>query len=139
MEPFREAWSATARRTGAIALAIGAGVGIYQRQLAAALLATVVALWFTLGGHLVEVLLRNHLLPRLGGGRAVQIAARLAGWFAGGTLLYAAALATRAMISSHPMPSRPWWTGGVAFIGLELVVHLLMHARGIANVYDGRG
>jgi hypothetical protein len=29
--------------------------------------------------------------------------------------------------------------GGVAFIGIELVVHLVMHWRGLPSVYNGRG
>jgi hypothetical protein len=139
MERFRESWRATAWRSGAIALAIGVGVGFYRRQLAAVPLATLTALWFTLGGHVVEVLLRNRLLPRLGESRAPRIAARLAGWFAGGSLLYAAALATRAVISGEALAPPAWWIGGLAFIGLELLVHLVMHTRGMANFYDGRG
>jgi hypothetical protein len=138
-EPFTEPWRATALRTGAIALAIGVGVGLYKRQLAAVPLATLLALWFTLGGHFVEVLLRNQLRHRIGGQAPVRRAARLVYWFAGGSALYAGALATRAILTGHEAVPWPWWTGGVVFVGLELLIHLLLHARGKASLYDGRG
>ena len=31
-----------------------------------------------------------------------------------------------------------WWVGGVAFIGIELIVHLILLARGKPNAFDGR-
>ena len=43
-EPCTEPWRATALRTGAIALAIGVGMGLYQRRPAAVPLATLFAL-----------------------------------------------------------------------------------------------
>jgi hypothetical protein len=32
-----------------------------------------------------------------------------------------------------------WWVGGVAFIGIELVVHLALQVRGRPSFYNGRG
>ena len=138
-EPSTEPWRATVRRTGAIALAIGAGVGLYERQLAAVPRAALLALWFTLGGHVVEVLFRHHLRQRIAGSAPVQAVARLGFWFAGGSALYAGALATRAILTGRAAGEWPWWTGGVFFVGLELLIHLLLHARRIPNFYDGRG
>jgi hypothetical protein len=31
-----------------------------------------------------------------------------------------------------------WWFGGIAFIVVELVVHLVMRLRGLPSFYDGR-
>ena len=31
------------------------------------------------------------------------------------------------------------WIGGFVFIGIELVAHLVLHARGRPSVYTGRG
>jgi hypothetical protein len=138
-EPFTEPWRATALRTGAIALAIGVGVGLYKQQLAAAFLATLLALWFTLGGHFVEILFRNQLRHRIGGQAPVQAVARLVYWFAGGSALYAGALATRAILTGQGAVSWPWWTGGVVFVGLELLIHLLLNAHRKPSLYDGRG
>jgi hypothetical protein len=138
-EPYIEPWRATALRTGTIALAIGLGVGLYQRRLAAVPLTTLIALWFSLGGHFVELLMRNHLRVRIGGPAFVQAVARLLYWFAGGSVLYAGALATRAILTGWPPVAWPWWTGGIAFIALELLVHLFLHARGLPSFYDGRG
>lgn len=61
--PFSEPWRTTVLRTGSIALGIGLGVGLYQRHLAVVPVVTLLALWFTLGGHYVELLFRNRLGP----------------------------------------------------------------------------
>jgi hypothetical protein len=137
--PFTEPWRITALRTGTIALAIGLGVGLYTRQFAMVFLASVLALWFTLGGHVLEVVFRNQIRPRIGGSATVLAVTRLVYWFGGGSALYAGALATRVILTSHGAVSWPWWTGGVAFVGLELVVHLLLHARRQPSFYNGRG
>lgn len=139
VQPFTEPWRDTAFRTGSIALAIGVAVGLYQRRLAAVPITTLVALWFTLGGHFVELLLRNGLRHRLGGQALVQAAARLLGWFVGGSMLYAGALATRAILTGRGPVPWPWWTGGLFFIAVELLVHLFLYARGLPSFYDGRG
>lgn len=138
-KPFAERWRTTALRTGTIALAIGLGVGFYTRQLSMVLLASVLALWFTLGGHVLEVLFRNRLRPRIGDQAPVLAVTRLVYWFAGGSVLYAGALATRALLTGRSAVPWPWWTGGVAFMGLELVVHLVLHARGQPSFYNGLG
>jgi hypothetical protein len=122
-----------------LALAIGVGVGLYQRQFAIVPLVTLFALWFTLGGHFLELLLRNQLRQRIGGQAAVQALARITCWFAGGSLLYAGALATRALVTGRAAVPWPWWMAGIAFVAVELLVHLLLRARGQPSFYDGRG
>ena len=138
MPRFAEPWRATALRTGGIALAIGSGVGLYERQIAVIPLATLLALWFTFGGHLVEVVYRNRLGPGIGppGLRAL---ARLIYWAVAGSALYAGALGTRSILTARGPVPWPWWTGGVAFVAVELLIHLLMRARGQPCFYDGRG
>ena len=138
-EPFSEPWRSTALRTGSLALAIGIAVGLYQRRLAAVPLTALLALWFTLGGHFAEVLLRNRLRARIGGQVLMQAVARLIYWFGAGSVLYAGALATRAVLTGRGAAPWPWWAGGVLFVGLELLVHLLLLARGQPSFYDGRG
>lgn len=138
-KPFAEAWRTTALRNGTITVAIGLGVGLYTRQIAAGLLASVLALWFTLGGHFLEVLFRNRLGPRIGGNATVQAATRLVYWFGGGSVLYGGALATRAILTSRSGVPWPWWTGGAIFTALELAVHLLLYARRQPSFYNGRG
>jgi hypothetical protein len=138
-EPFVEPWRTTVRRAGLLALAIGVGVGLYARQLATVPLVTLIALWFTLGGHFLEVLLRNQLRQRISGQAAVQALVRIACWFAGGSVLYEGALATRAILTGRGAVPWPWWMGGIAFVGIELLVHLLLYVRGQPSFYDGRG
>ena len=55
VQPFTEPWRTTALRTGSLALAVGVGVGLLKRQLAVVPLVALLALWFTLGGHFLEV------------------------------------------------------------------------------------
>jgi hypothetical protein len=138
-EPFVESWRTTARRTGLLALAVGVGVGFYQRQLAVVPSATLLALWFTLGGHFLEVLLRNQLRQRINGQAAIQALARVACWFAGGAVLYEGALWTWAILTGRSAALWPWWKAGIAFVGIELVVHLVLRLRGQPSFYDGRG
>jgi hypothetical protein len=137
--PFAEPWRSTALRNGTIALAIGLGVGLYTRRIAVALLASVLALWFTLGGHVLEVLFRNRLGPRIGGSAPAQAVTRLVYWFLGGSALYAGVLATRAILTGRSVVPWSWWAGGLAFVGLELVVHLLLLARRQPSFFNGRG
>lgn len=137
--PLTEPWRTTALRTGSLALAIGIVAGLVERRLAAVPQWTLVALWFTLGGHVVEVVFLNYLRQRIPGHAVVQRVARLIHWFVGGLALYAGALATRALVSGRGDVPWPWWTGGALFIALELVVHLLMRVRGLPSFYDGRG
>ena len=138
-EPCREPWRTTAIRTGSIALAIGAAVGIYQRRIGAAASTTLVALWFTLGGHFAEVLFRNHLRYRIGGQVVVQVLARLLYWFIAGSVLSLGAIASLALVIGRSSSPWPWWAGGAFFIALELAVHLVLRRRGLPSFYDGRG
>ena len=138
-ERFSEPLRATALRTGSLALAIGLGVGLYLRRPAAVPVATLVALWFTLGGHLAEVVFRNGVAHRLGPGANAYLLTRLVYWFAAGCALYAGALATLAALTGLRAVSWPWWIGGVGFLVAEALIHVLLQLRGAASVYNGRG
>jgi hypothetical protein len=135
---FTEPWSVTALPTGLVALAIGIGAGVIRRQISVVPSVTLTALWFTLGGHLVDLAFRNYL-GRLAGGGAVRALSRLAWWFAGGCVLYQGALETKSLIWGRDSAGWPWWYAGVGFVGAELVVHLLMRSRQLPSFYDGRG
>ena len=137
--PFTEPLRTTVLRTGSLALAIGLGAGLFQRRFAAVPLFTLLALWFTLGGHYVELLFRNGLGPRLVGSTERRALVRLPYWFVGGSVLYALALATRRILTGQGLVPWPWWTGGALFVAVELVIHLLLRARQQPSFYDGRG
>ncbi|HYK11926.1 MAG TPA: hypothetical protein VEV39_14105 [Gemmatimonadales bacterium] len=134
MERFSEPLWRTLRRTVGLALAIGVVVGVVQHRLFLVPIATVVALWFTLGGHFVDLLCRNEMDPKMSNSRW-RIWARLAAWFAGGTALYAGAIGTRSLITGHGSPEWPWWIGGAFFIVAELFAHLWLLIRGQPSVY----
>src|SRR5262245_5523507 len=135
---FTEPWSVTALRTGFIALAIGVGAAVLRRQPSVVPLATLTALWFTLGGHFVDLAFRNHL-GRLAGGGTARVLSRLAWWFAGGCVLYQGALETQSLVWGRDSAGWPWWVAGVGFVGAELIVHLLLRLRKLPSFYDGRG
>jgi effector-binding domain-containing protein len=137
---FEEPIGTTLLRTFFIALIAGAvsawlwGRGRYWP------LATLLMLWFALGGHWVEVFFLNVLRPRLPVGRAVQVGVRVGVWFIGGVVLGMGMKWTAVMMGAGWAARwMTWWMGGLGFIGVELVVHLVMWMRALRNFYEGTG
>jgi hypothetical protein len=140
-QPYRESLPATVARNGAIAVVLG---GVFATATGGGLArwpgATLLALWPTFEGHALELFFLNWLRPRLPAGRGVQAMARVAVWFVGGVVLLFAMRATSMAIGRAPPMRWPaWWVGGLAFIGIELVAHLVLQLRGRPNFYNGRG
>jgi len=136
--PYQEPLLITLVRTGLIALAIG--LGITGRNLAQLPAATSLALWPSLGGHYVEIGFLNVLRPRLPSTRFGQIAGRIATWFIGGMILaLGMKLTATALPGLRPLHWLRWWMAGLAFIGIELVVHLVLQLSGRPSFYNGRG
>ena len=134
MERFSEPLSRTLRRTVGLALAIGVIVGLVQHRLWLVPITALLALWFTLGGHFVDLLCWNELDPRIPNPR-LRPWARLVAWFIGGTGLYFGAIATRWLLTGRGGPALPWWIGGAFFIVAELFAHLWLFMRGQPSVY----
>lgn len=90
------------------------------------------AFCFTFLGHYVDALLLRIPGIDVGLGRIVWVL----GWFAGGLWCYVVArwLWTLYGRDLHDLPGLLW--GGVVFVGLELVAHAAMKARGRRNFYD---
>ena len=145
LQPYREPLRVTLVRTGTIALVVGALVARIWRPGGAARwpMGTLLALWPALGGHFVEIWFLNWLRPRLSGARGVQIAARVGAWFVGGIVLVLGMGLTAMALGPRPGQWSAWgrtcWLGGLAFIGVELVAHLVLQMRGRPSFYDGRG
>jgi hypothetical protein len=100
----------------------------------------VLLLWFSLGGHWVEVGFLNFVRLRISEGRGAQVGVRILAWFLGGSVL-ALGMGLTAMglgVRSGTW-GFVWWVGGIAFVGIELVAHLVLHLRGRPSFYDGRG
>jgi hypothetical protein len=141
-QPYHEPLRTTLLRNLTIALIVGAVLSARWGGLSRWPIATLLALWPTLGGHYVELFFLNVLRPRLPAARPVQVAGRLAVWFVGGTLLFLGMALTAALIGFRP--ARPsewvtrWWLPGLAFIAIELFVHLLLHLRRRPNFYNAR-
>ena len=138
--PFREPLRNTVLRTGLIAIVGGAVLARFWGGLARWPMATMLALWPSLGGHCVEVWFLNWLRPRLPIARSIQVAARLGAWFAGGAgLTIGMGLTAMALPGFRAAPRPAWWLGALAFIGIELVAHLALQLRGRPSIYNGRG
>jgi hypothetical protein len=130
----------TLKRTLSIALAVGLVIALSSHNLRAWPLATLLALWFSLGGHWLELGFLRKLSPRLPPARPVQVVARLAVWFVGGAgLAGGMALTAWAWLGAWRAPFPAWYWGGLAFVGLELAVHLWLQLRSLPSFYNGRG
>ena len=97
------------------------------------------ALWFSLGGHYVELAFLNGLRARIPQGRLTQVGLRLVVWFTGGVVLYVLMAASARALPLEAPPLRMWWYGGLLLIVVELAVHGLMAMRGKPSFYSGRG
>lgn len=138
--PVKEPIGVTLARTGAIALVVGAILAWRSHELRQWPLATLLVFWPAFGGHWVELVFLNYVRPRLPGSRAAQLGGRVAVWFVGGVVLFAGMMLTARLLDSMGRVHWPaWWVGGVAFIGIELIVHLILLMSGKPNAFNARG
>jgi len=123
-----------------ISVVVGAVVSWRFRRLDALPVVTGLVLWFSFGGHWVELWYLNWLRPRLTRARVFQMVARVAVWFVGGVCLgIGVALSMRlSPLTRHREPP-VWWVAGLVFVGVELVAHLALFARRRPNFYSGAG
>ncbi len=139
-QPYREPLYVTLLRTGIIAIAGGAVLARFWGGLARWPMATLLVLWPSLGATGLEVWFLNWLRPRLSTARGVQVAARVVVWFLGGTgLALGMGLTAMVLAGFRPEHWAAWWLGGIAFIGIELVAHLMLQLRGRPSFYNERG
>jgi len=125
-------------RNVTIAAVVGVVFTFQRRDFNSLLPTTVLALWFSLGGHYVELAFLNGVRARLPRRRLTQALARLLVWSCGGALLYSCMVATARVLPIHGPPLRLLWLGTVLFIGIELAVHAVLAILRLPNVYDGR-
>lgn len=141
--PYHESLRSTLSRTMLIAIVAGTVLTAWTTRSARPLswpIAVILVLWVSLGGHWLEVWYLNWLRPRLPAAPAVQLVARLATWFVGGSGLgVCIALTARALAGIRLDQWPAWWVAGVAFIGVELVAHTVLEARGRPSFFTGRG
>jgi hypothetical protein len=139
-QPYREPFHVTILRTGTIAIVAGAVLARFWGGPARWLAATLLVLWPSFGGHWVEVWFLNWLRPRLSAARGMQAATRVGVWFVGGTgLALSMGLTAMGLAGFRPAHWPAWWLGGLGFIGIELLAHLVLQLRGRSSFYNGRG
>ena len=142
-KPYREPLRATLARTILIAIVAGTVLAAWSTRSSHPLrwaVAVILVLWVSFGGHWLELWYLNWLRPRLPSAPTVQRVARVGTWFLGGCGLGVGMLLTARILGGVSPARRPaWWAAGVLFIGLELVVHLVLQARGRPSFFTGRG
>src|SRR5437016_1654485 len=122
-QAHREPLRITLARTVTIALVIGGVLARWWGGLSPWPLATLLVVWFSFGGHWVELWFLNWLRPRLPVARVAQVGARIAVWFVGGSALGLGMALTAMALAGFQQARWPaWWVAGVAFIGMELVI-----------------
>jgi len=126
-------------RTVALAAIVGAVLALQRHDLKLLLPIAALALWFSLGGHYLELAFLNELRPRVPPGRLMQAVVRVLVWLSGGVVLYVGMAATARALPIEAPPLRLWWFGGFLLVGVELVVHALLAVRRRPNFYNGRG
>jgi len=137
--PVKEPISTTLARTGTIALIVGAILAWRSHDLRQWPITSLMVFWPAFGGHWVEIVFLNYVRQRLPNARATQLGARLAVWFVGGVVLLAGMMLTAKLLDSGGRVHWPaWWIGGVGFIGIELIVHLVLLLWGKPNAFGGR-
>lgn len=145
-EPMRT----TVCRSVAVALALGTAItlvvsGIPQSPDSALvwLLRVVSVLWFSFGGHYVELAYLRYLLPLLPAAWLPRFAVRLWVWYSGGALLWPCAVLTCSLLAAAPLPhlddlARAAAAGGLGFIGIELATHTVLYAIGWPSLWRSR-
>ena len=131
---FHEPFPKTLGRNGLIAAVAGLSLAAARGRLNLWLPLAVVALWFSLGGHYVEVGYLNGLRPRLSVGVPQRLLARVSLWFAGGCVLYLGAAASSGVLGV-PMKGANFWMGGLGLIGIELLAHSALRFRGRPSIF----
>lgn len=142
-QPYREPLRTTLGRTILIAIVAGTVLAAWSARSARPIrwsVAVVLMLWPSFGGHWLELWYLNWLRPRLPAAPTVQRVARLGTWFLGGCGLgVGMVLTARALGGIHLTHWPAWWVAGVVFIGVELVAHTVLQARGRPSFFNGRG
>ena len=136
---FREPLWQTLIRNVLIAVVVGTIVSVRRGNLSSIGPFTLLAMWFTLGGHYVEVAFLNGIRSRLPKNRGLQLFGRLVFWFVGGCLLYLGMTMTARLFSIKLARYPDLWIGGFLLIGIELVAHLAALLRRKPNFYLGTG
>jgi hypothetical protein len=136
---FREPIARTLARNVTIAAVVGSVLAFRTHDAGLFVPFSVLVLWFSLGGHYVEVLFLNGLRPRIAPARLAQISARVAVWFVGGAILFVLMAATARVLPVRPPSFQSWWFGALGLIGIELLAHAVLAVCRLPNFYSGSG
>src|SRR5215831_12767976 len=108
----REPLFRTLARNVTIAAVVGSVLAFRTHDAGLFVPFSVLVLWFSLGGHYVEVLFLNGICPRIASARLARVSARLAVWFTGGAILFVLMAATVRVLPVRPPSFQSWWFEG---------------------------
>lgn len=89
------------------------------------------------GGHWLEVLFINQIKFMLPPNKAVIYFSRIVYWFLNGIPLFMLANWVGNAFTNHDLNLGRWWTFGLAYIAIELFMHLIMQLRYRKSYYNG--
>jgi hypothetical protein len=138
--PYRERIRTTLIRAVSIAVVAAALVSAWAGGISRWPILSLFMLWPAFGGHWVDLWFLNWLRPRLPSAPLIQRAARVAVWFGGGGVLALGIRLTATLL--HQRVALTWLTwapAGVAFVGIELLAHAVLAARGRPSFFNGLG
>lgn len=136
---FVEPFDRTLARNAIIAVVVATVFALVQHRLWLIGPVALLALWFSLGGHYVEVIFLNGVRPRIPAVRTIQSLVRILIWICGGILLYWGMAVTARVLPVRAPSLVFWWSGGLILTAVELVAHAFLALRGLPNFYSGKG
>ena len=136
---FLEPFGRTLARNAIIAVVVATVFALVQHRLSLIGPVALLALWFSLGGHYVEVIFLNGVRPRIPAVRTIQSLVRILIWICGGILLYWGMALTARVLPVRDASLAFWWSGGLILTAVELVAHAFLALRSLPNFYSGEG
>ena len=86
------------------------------------------------GGHWLELLFINEIKFKLPKNMLLIYFVRLGYWFICSIPLY---ILANWVVSFFSNKTKPWWTFGFVYIGIQLLIHAIMHMRLKKSFYNG--
>ncbi len=96
-----------------------------------------IAFCIVFGGHWLELVFINYLKFGLPGNILLLYFVRIAYWFLCSVPLFIAANAVANLFSHTTQHLGRWWAFGLIYIGIQLLMHAIMHIRLRKSFYNG--
>jgi hypothetical protein len=88
------------------------------------------------GGHWLELMFINYIKLLLPQNRILLYFARIIYWFLSAIPLFMLATWVGSLLINQGLRLGNWWAFGFFYIGIELLMHAIMHLRGKKSFYN---